>query len=364
MSKPKTPKDGATGKLDLRVAGKRIRPTTGISDPKVAHKVASASKELAEHVGTASPERLKRLCAAIFDAAGVTPWWENQTPEPTPSEFVTNWLCEHRASLSDDLYAKYCGALQNFVEMCPASTVRLIRRSHVLSWHRDLEKQFSPATASQKVGLLAKALQDAVDEGLMDSNPARRIGSVTATVERRDLSDTQINQVRHWLTHSKEAHKQEWIVAIDLARWNGLRLMDAVSIRPENVDVGNYILDFVCQKTGQRMVVPMHPAVDSIISMYGFCDHLRLKSKSQLSQCFTRFLERAGVENPVTVSPSGRELREKGFHSLRHSFISWLDRSGVSEETRMKLAGHKSRKIHAGYSHVDLIEQARKIAPW
>ena len=248
MSKPKTPKDGATHKLDLSVAGKRIRPTTGISDPKVARKVASAAKELAEHVETASPERLKRLCAAIFDAAGVTPPWENQAPEPTPPEFVTTWLYDHRASLSDDLYAKYCGALQNFVGTCPAKTVRLIRRSHVLSWHRELEKQFSPATASQKVGLLAKALQDAVDEGLMDSNPARRIGSVTATVERKDLSDTQINQVRHWLTHSKEAHKQEWIVAIDLARWNGLRLMDAVSIRPENVDVGNYILDFVCQR--------------------------------------------------------------------------------------------------------------------
>jgi integrase len=364
MSKPKTPKDGATHKLDLSVAGKRIRPTTGISDPKVARKVASAAKELAEHVETASPERLKRLCAAIFDAAGVTPPWENQAPEPTPPEFVTTWLYDHRASLSDDLYAKYCGALQNFVGTCPAKTVRLIRRSHVLSWHRELEKQFSPATASQKVGLLAKALQDAVDEGLMDSNPARRIGSVTATVERKDLSDTQINQVRHWLTHSKEAHKQEWIVAIDLARWNGLRLMDAVSIRPENVDVGNYILDFVCQKTGQRMVVPMHPAVDSIISMYGYCDRLRLKSKSQLSQCFTRFLERAGISNPIVVSPSGRELRSLGFHSLRHSFISWLDKSGVPEDIRMKLSGHRSRKIHAGYSHICPVEEAKKLVVW
>jgi integrase len=364
MSKPKTPKDGATGKLDLQVAGKRIRPTTGISDPKVAIKVAGAAKELAEHVGSASPERLKRLCAAIFDAAGVTPPWENQTPEPTPLEFVTRWLTDNSPKLSVDLFGKYCGALQNFVETCPAKTVRLIRRSHVLTWHRELEKQFSPATASQKVGLLAKALQDAVDEGLMDSNPARRIGSVTATVERMDLSDTQINQVRHWLTHSKEAHKQEWIVAIDLARWNGLRLMDAVSIRPENVDVGNYILDFVCQKTGQRMVVPMHPAVDSIISMYGFCDRLRLKSKSQLSQCFTRFLERAGISNPIVVSPSGRELRSLSFHSLRHAFITWLKASGVSEEVSMTLAGHRSRKIHQGYNHVDLVEQARKITPW
>jgi integrase len=178
-----------------------------------------------------------------------------------------------------------------------------------------------------------------------------------------DLSDVDYDKLTEHVRFHGGPNNEEWLTAIAFARWNGLRLMDAVNIRQNNVVDEGSILDFVCAKTGERMVVPLHPVCQCRVAIT-FCHRLRLKSKSQLSQCFTRFLERAGVENPVTVSPSGRELRAVGFHSLRHSFITWLKASGVSEEVSMTLAGHRSRKIHQGYNHVDLVEEARKITPW
>ena len=47
---------------------------------------------------------------------------------------------------------------------------------------------------------------------------------------------------------------------------------------------------------------------------------------------------------PVTIS----------FHALRHSFTSALANAGVAPELRMKLTGHKSESVHAGYTHHEL----------
>jgi integrase len=351
------------------VGDKRVRKSTGIADKATATKVAAAVKELADGILSPSQERLKRLCGAVFDAAGVVPFWEDETAkEWRVSSWLGQWVDQKESGRTNkELISKYRSAFLSFCifEDGPRLMMRGLKVSHISRWAEHLSMENSPATVKQKVGMLASALDDAVADRVLASNPARKVKlEGGATVEKRELSDTQINQLRDWLLHSNEAHKKEWIVAIDLARWNGLRLMDAVSITPQNIDIKNYILDFVCRKTGERMVVPMHPAVDSIVSMYGTCERLRLKSKSQLSQTFTRILEKAGIENPITVSASGKNLRSLGFHSLRHSFITDLERKGVPEDVRMKLSGHRSRKIHAGYSHTCPIEEAQKICPW
>jgi integrase len=49
----------------------------------------------------------------------------------------------------------------------------------------------------------------------------------------------------------------------------------------------------------------------------------------------------------------GRITWERGFHSLRHTFTSWLRNAGVSEEDRMALTGHSTRESHQIYSHAD-----------
>lgn len=365
MKTPHSRKDSPHHHVSVMVGDKRVRKSTGIADKATATKVAAAVKDLADGILSPSQERLKRLCGAVFDAAGVVPFWESeQDLNVAFHPWAMAWL-QSRPKSQGESSSKYTATLCAFERHYGNRAVRSIKVQDIKAWADKLAETNSPATVKQKVGLLAAALDDAVADRILASNPARKVKlEGGATVEKRELSDTQINQLRDWLLHSNEAHKKEWIVAIDLARWNGLRLMDAVSITPQNIDIKNYILDFVCRKTGERMVVPMHPAVDSIVSMYGCCERLRLKSKSQLSQTFSRYLEKAGIANPVTVSASGKKLRTYGYHSLRHSFITFLKESGVSEEISMKLSGHQSRKIHQGYAHLDLVAEAKKIAPW
>ena len=66
-------------------------------------------------------------------------------------------------------------------------------------------------------------------------------------------------------------------------------------------------------------------------------------------------MERAGVRGRIIRQGDGkrRTTETLSFHSFRHSYASWLERTGVSEEDRMRLTGHATRKAHRNYVHSD-----------
>jgi integrase len=80
-----------------------------------------------------------------------------------------------------------------------------------------------------------------------------------------------------------------------------------------------------------------------------------------LSTTFVKIMEDAGVSRGKSSRVlaegqergAGKTTFERGFHSLRHTFTSWLRNAGVSEEDRMALTGHSTRESHAIYSHED-----------
>jgi integrase len=78
-------------------------------------------------------------------------------------------------------------------------------------------------------------------------------------------------------------------------------------------------------------------------------------SNSGLSTEFKRLMERAGVRGRIIRQGDGkrRTTETLSFHSFRHSYASWLERNGVSEEDRMRLTGHATRKAHRNYVHSD-----------
>lgn len=87
-------------------------------------------------------------------------------------------------------------------------------------------------------------------------------------------------------------------------------------------------------------------------------------ARGGLSQTFNGIMREAGVDRGKPSRPPaikgdalkatvGRITYERGFHSLRHTFTSWLRNAGVSEEDRMALTGHSTRESHAIYSHHD-----------
>ncbi|MCE9518580.1 MAG: tyrosine-type recombinase/integrase [Verrucomicrobia bacterium] len=51
---------------------------------------------------------------------------------------------------------------------------------------------------------------------------------------------------------------------------------------------------------------------------------------------------------------AGRSVYSRSFHSLRHTFNSWMLNVGVSQETRQQLVGHADKETNTRYSHHQL----------
>jgi len=67
-------------------------------------------------------------------------------------------------------------------------------------------------------------------------------------------------------------------------------------------------------------------------------------------------MEKAGVVAKVVEAKggAGRSRITKGFHSLRHSFVSALANAGVHADIRQKLAGHSDERVHQNYTHHEI----------
>ena len=76
--------------------------------------------------------------------------------------------------------------------------------------------------------------------------------------------------------------------------------------------------------------------------------------KHGLSESFNRIVLKAGLD-PMTVQGKGvRKFSRRTFHSLRHSFNSAMANAGVSDEIRMKLTGHASKKMNERCTHLQM----------
>ena len=150
--------------------------------------------------------------------------------------------------------------------------------------------------------------------------------------------------------------------------YSGARLTDLSRLNWSNIDLTEKTIVFRQQKTGKKITVPIHPAIETYLLSLPSSDapssplfpSLNGKlpgGKLGLSTGFKKIMTRVGID-PATVREGkgslGRSLSALSFHSLRHSFNQELLRAGVPQEFRMQLTGHSSEKMNAIYSHEDL----------
>ncbi|PXA03989.1 hypothetical protein DDZ13_08050 [Coraliomargarita sinensis] len=70
------------------------------------------------------------------------------------------------------------------------------------------------------------------------------------------------------------------------------------------------------------------------------------------SSCFPRG---TSVPENIKSNPLIRGFSsEYSFHSLRHSYSTWLNEAGFSETDRMRIVGHADKKVSQKYTHAQI----------
>lgn len=137
--------------------------------------------------------------------------------------------------------------------------------------------------------------------------------------------------------------------------YTGLRISEALSLKLEDVDLSNSLIDVIAGKGNKDRKVPVNPKLKALLyeylttcrpgtnSRYFFCT----KSTGRLSpQSVNRILK-------IASSKLGWSKRVTA-HNLRHSFASNLIKKNAALPSVQKLLGHADLRVTSRYIHTGM----------
>lgn len=375
---------GQTNKKKAMVAAVELeRVAQGVIEAG-SDKAQLAKAILAEAVADIERETFTGTTARKCLAKLLTIATGETLTEYTIETWVAEWLRRKRRDSSKATMARYDGHLGAFLKWLGAERSKKPLESvtplDVRKWRESLQDGGRTGkTVLAYMKDLGGVYRAAIREGLVSFNPCTALEAI-------DTSDSQtrkpftLDELEALLA---AAPSPEWHGLMLLAAFSGLRLGDAAKLSWESVDLSAKQITLIPSKTAKKKKVvriPLHPAVlafleaipipsDSPASpVFPTLAKTPVHTGSGLSASFVEIMAAAGVSRgkPSRVLEEGQFLGagkityERGFHSFRHTFTTWLRTGGVSEEDRMSLTGHSTRESHGIYSHAN--EQAGRDA--
>lgn len=215
---------------------------------------------------------------------------------------------------------------------------------------KNTDRTIKAATVNCDLGALRRALAVAVEDGLTNINVASGIKPLPEndSTERAPFTP---EEVRRMIDHPQTP--TEWSGAIIIAAHTGLRLRDVVRLSRNHIEGTSLRIRPEKTKSKRKdLVIPLSPpCLQWIGDREGeFFPTLNTTKTPTLSTQFVRIMKRADV--PKTII-DGDVTKDRSFHSLRHTFSSWLAEEDVHSDVRQKLTGHASAGIHSRYTHHD-----------
>lgn len=151
--------------------------------------------------------------------------------------------------------------------------------------------------------------------------------------------------------------------------YTGLRFSDFTQIKPENIITEKSIIQIRTQKTGERVSIPLHKTVRSILKKYD--DRL---PKAYANQVMNDYLKEvaslAGLKEKVetTITRGGKvekntyqKFKLVSTHTARRSFATNLYLADIPSISIMKITGHKSERSFLQYIKVTQEQNADKL---
>ncbi len=294
---------------------------------------------------------------------------------PVDPKLVWEWAEEWFAELYDvaeagDIsrltYESYKGAYRNHLEpefgdsplaAITSDMVRRFIRSKIASG-------LSPRTANALVTPFSAMLTDALDAGLIPSNPChqprrarhgasrRRALLAEVTVERPKYLEPA--EARALLAATPERYRDMVLAALS----TGFRRGELIGLRWEDISWGDGRIELRRQLQRRKEVKPKYSSYREVPLYSGLRAAL---SKRRQAEGYV-FLDPEG--NPWADADPDRVFLRDAYsrarlsrpgvlwHGLRHTFATILLAGGISEDVRAVLMGHKRRSMTSHYSHL------------
>jgi len=294
-------------------------------------------------------------------------------------QFLEAWRDSKLAGLAKGSAWSYRKAIDSFLVHCDRKAdlpLAAIQPQDARAYVASLQSaNYAPKTISIYGKVLRSAFKQAVTDGLIPNNP---FGSAIPTSAKASTKAHQRGvftsaEVRSLLSAAQNC-PTDWHTAVLVGVYTGARLRDCCRIQWEDLDLAEGKLSLHQLKTGSRIEVPIHAELlrhlEAATSAKGkprdgFLTPTLAKAETGgahgLSRQFLEIMKQAGVSAGKVSEGTRRRQHERGFHSLRHTFISALAAADIPAELRMKLSGHADIKSHSGYTHTETQQLANAL---
>jgi integrase len=348
---------------------KRVFRSTKTSDKKQALEICRTWHKAALQ---ARSGKLSVDAAREVIAQGVRDVFVAASDESLPSDSIKSW-CEtwlqtKAIEADESTHARYKGVIERFVgflgEAKGKRDLSTLQASDITRFRDSEAKERARSTANLSLKILRVCFGEAVRQGLLASNPGVRVKLLKTSKEskRRPFTLPEIKRVLKAC-----GDNEEWRGLVLFGLYVGQRLGDLAKLtwRAVNLETGE--IAFTTKKTGRRIVLPLvQPLVDYLTSLsasdnpnaYIFPRAAAHKRTNSLSNQFREIMADAGLVQPRTHEGRGkgrsqaREPSELSFHSLRHSAVTMLKASGVSDFIAREIVGHESAAVSRQYTHL------------
>jgi integrase len=187
----------------------------------------------------------------------------------------------------------------------------------------------APAMANLTISVLRLLFSFAVDNGWRSDNPCRSLKRYKGGEFRSWTNEELAQYEKRWLLGTRER------LTYDLLLYTMQRGGDAVNVKRS--DIADGILHITQQKTGTKLLIPIHPA-------------LKRSMKASLSKGIFILGDPAGrpIQRRTLTGLIRRATKQAGLpadcvaHGLRKTGMRLLAENGASENQLAAISGHKS----------------------
>lgn len=223
----------------------------------------------------------------------------------------------------------------------------------------------SPASAKKLFATMRAAINFAIKRSIYTGKNPVSTQNSTFTLPREDnkgerflTRDEAKNLLDELALRSAHLHDMAFV-----ALYTGMRATEIFGLKGADIDENNKIAN-IYGKGGQRETVLLSDEVLKTLLKYRSAPSALLFQKKgggrhgAISAAFRRAIDELGLNNGLT------DKRHKvWFHTLRHTFASWLAQSGkVGLRELMKHLRHKNLEMTLRYSHLIPDRQREHLA--
>jgi integrase len=303
---------------------------------------------------TSKTEAERRARREAYDAANPL---QRETMRAPPVLFsdAWRWYLDSPAGRAMKPHALMQKALiyRKFTAWFKGGSVTDVDKAEAAKFIMEVAATRSPQTARRYLTNL-RSTWKAIDYKLRGyNNPWNSVPTIptsaATTRQFRPFTDNEVETLRKYLA----VRNDEWAPMVEIALHTGLRMTDVVHIKGEDCCDGYIsVIPEKLARRGRKVLIPLHPAIAPLFEgKTGPLFPQQVKrydaNYTRLSQEFTKILQLLGIV--------GVDRGIAGFHSLRATFITAMERGGVRRSLVQAIVGHGSPQLTAHYSqdHAD-----------